>query len=144
MRPTGPVERTLPGLASATEELRRILIGLVSFGHPDGLPDNMEGQWVEVSVTALDTRVDVAHNLGVPVAQSGGANVPNVRVLSFLIQHDGQGVTGGGDTISFNYETTDAASITADSFPLRFYAAGRTVDATHPLTASLFFVKASE
>ena len=104
---------------------------------------NMKGAWVEVDVVTLDAVVNCVHNLDVPVTLIGGVNQPNVRWLIFGYQHSGT-LAIAGSTISCNYELGDAASITTNSFPLRFYAAGTRTVGVDPdeIRVSLFFVPA--
>lgn len=147
-------------VAEHASRLQRVMDGQIEFGSPqdpndpasvtlangtahNGILQNMLGAWVEVDVTALDTRVDCAHNLGVPITVVAATNQPNVRWLVFGYQHSGT-LAIAGSTISCNYELGDAASITSNSFPLRFYAAGtRTVGADpDDLRVTLFFVPA--
>ena len=139
--------------------VQRVVDGRIEFGSPqdpndpasttaaDGVTHNgtllnVVGSWIQLTVTALDTLVACPHNLGVPVTVVTSTNQPNVRWLVFGFQHDGTGATAAS-CFSCNYETGDAASISEDSFPLRFYSSsGRTVDGDHPLLVSLFFIPA--
>ncbi len=72
---------------------------------------------------------------------TSGVAEANVRWMVMGIKHDGQGA-GDASTISVSYETGDSGSITADSFPLRVYANSRTVDDSHPIKITLFFIPA--
>ena len=143
------------------QRVSRVVDGRLEFGSPQDPNDpasttaangvahngtvlNISGSWVEVTVDTADLAGGnpCVHNLGVPVTVVGAVNQPNVRVLSFLFQHNGTGVNAAS-TLSFNYDTRDAGNITTNSFPLRFYVGGgRTVNAGNPLRASLFFVPA--
>ena len=116
--------------------------------HP-GTTINIAGAWVEVTINNASGGLDAVHlcyhNLNLPVfIEPGPVNAPNVRWLLFGYHHSGTGVTGGDAIISCNYETGDQASITANAFPLRFYAPNRTVDVNDadPLVATLFFTAA--
>lgn len=110
-------------------------------GH-NGTVLNMAGAWVEADVTAADTRFDCAHNLGLPVTVVTAVNQPNVRWLFACFQHNGTGVNATS-TLSVNYDSRDAGSITQNSFPLRLYVGGgRTVSGPNPVRVSLFFTAA--
>ena len=142
------------------KQLQRVVDGNVEFGSPQDPSDpastvlangtthngtivNMLGSWVERDVVAseLGTLILFRHNLSIPYITVGGARQPNVRWLLFGFQHSGAGPTGAGSTISCNYDTRDEASIDEDNFPLRFYAAARTVGADpDDLRVTLFFV----
>jgi hypothetical protein len=139
--------------------VQRVVDGRLEFGSPQDPRDpagtalatgtahngtilNILGSWVELDVTSQDAPVACVHNLDVPVTSVSGVNQPNVRWLVFGWQHNGAGAAPGS-TMSCNYEPTDAASITSNSFPLRFYAAGRTIGADpNDLRVTLFFVPA--
>lgn len=143
-------------LAEYLSRVQQIVDGGLEFGSPQDPKDpasatlangvahngtlvNVAGAWFEVAVAAADTKFDCAHNLGAPVATVAAVKQPNVRWLVFGFQHDGTGADAAS-TLSVNYETSDAASITTESFPLRLYAAGgRTVSADHPVKLTLFF-----
>lgn len=160
------IGRTLPDPAkpqSIVEFLarsQRIIDGQIEFGSPNDPNDpasvtlangtahngtlvNLLGAWVEIDVATLDAPQACVHNLGVPVTVVGGVNQPNVRWLVFGYQHSGT-LAIAGSTISCNYELTDAANITTNSFPLRFYAAGTRTIAADPddLRVTLFFTPA--
>jgi len=146
-------------LVEHLKQLQRVVDGNVEFGSPQDPTDpasttladgaahngtivNMLGSWVSLDVIALDTLVACPHNLAVPITVVGATNQPNVQWLVFGFRHDGTGATGAS-TFSCNYETGDAASISEDSFPLRFYSSsGRTVDGDHPLRVNLYFTPA--
>ena len=139
--------------------IQRVVDGKLEFGSPqdptdpasatlangvshNGTLQNTLGAWFSVNVTALDTVVACVHNLNVPITVVGGVNQPNVLWPFVCYRHDGTGATGAS-CFSCNYETGDAASITVDSFPLRFYSSsGRTVDGTHPLRVDIYFIPA--
>lgn len=140
--------------------VQRVVDGRLEFGSPqnpndpasvtlangvahNGTLQNLLGSWVEVDVTAADTLVNCVHNLGVPVTVVAATNQPNVRWLVFGFQHSGNGANAAS-TLSCNFELGDAASITENSFPLRFYVGGgRTVGADpDDLRVSIFFVPA--
>jgi hypothetical protein len=145
------------------EEITKVVDGEVSFGNPQdpndidsttlagqapaagnhpGTLENIEGSWVEMSIDTLDQEYLFYHNLNVPVTIDSAVNQPNVRALHFWYEHDGTGAVAAS-TISYNYETGDAGNITENAMPLRFYAeATRTIDNTHPLKVSLFFIRA--
>jgi hypothetical protein len=141
-------------LVERVNELLREFNGRVSFGHPqdpngdtsttlaggtgtgahNGTLANIEGSYVELKVTALDTNVSCLHRLNLQIPS---ASQPNVRWLVCGWQHNGTGVTDGTATVSASYED---GTVTADDCPLRFYAAGgRTVDGDNPLGVTLFF-----
>lgn len=138
----------------------RVVDGRLEFGSPQDPEDpasvtlangtthngtllNLAGSWFEKDQDTLDTRFDCAHNLGIPVTVVGGVNKPNVRWLFANFQHNGTGVVAGTPTLSVNYDSRDAASITTNSFPLRLYAAAvRTVNAGNPVRVTLFFTGA--
>jgi hypothetical protein len=139
--------------------VQRVVDGEIEFGTPQDPKDpasatlangtthngtlvNLKGSWVSLVVTALDTLTACPHNLAVPVTVVGATNQPNVRWLVFGYQHDGNSATAAS-CVSCNYETGDAASISEDSFPLRFTSSsGRVVDGDHPLRVDLFFIGA--
>lgn len=142
-------------IVNQVQRLTSTVDGLLGFGSPqdptdpqstdladgaahNGSLENMDGSWVEVDVETLDAATTCTHNLAAPAISATAS--PNVRWLVFGYEHDGTGTTGASDTVSCNYETGDA--ITDDAIELRFYAANRTVDATHPLRVTLFFVRA--
>lgn len=160
------IARTLPdpndpkSIVEWLSRAQRIVDGGIEFGSPQDPKDpasttlangtshngtlvNVLGSWVEIDVDTLDAPQNCAHNLDVPVTVVGGVNQPNVRWLVFGYQHSGT-LAIAGSTISCNYELTDAASITKDSFPLRFYAAGtRTIGADpDDLRVTLLFTPA--
>lgn len=136
--------------------VQRVVDGELEFGSPQNPNDptsttlangtahngtvvNMKGSWFSANVEAADTRVDCAHNLDVPVSTVAAVNQPNVLWPIVCFEHNGT-AADALSTLSCNYETTDAASITANSFPLRFYVSGaRTVNAGNPLRAHIFF-----
>jgi hypothetical protein len=139
--------------------VQRVVDGDLEFGSPQDPRDpasvtladgashngtlvNIRGSWVERKIVAseLGTKILLTHNLGVPVNAVSAVSQPNVRWLVFGYSHKGTG-TGAGSTISCNYDTDDAADITTDAFPLRFYAAARTVGAApDDLRVTLFFI----
>lgn len=120
-----------------------IMLGGVGFGAPDdgsgdAAGDNMLGTWATASFTALDTATTVTHNLG--ISTNAGAT-PNVRWLVFRVEHDGTGVVDGTPSISLQYETGD--TVGTNDIELRAYCGGtRTVGASNPITADLFFIPA--
>jgi hypothetical protein len=139
-------------------EVRRVVDGNIEFGNPQdpaddtsstlagsttgahpGTLSNIKGTWCEADVDTLDSPITFYHNLNIDVAVSGE---PNVRWLFSDYVHDGTGVTDGTAVISCNFEPT-TCTVTTTSIDLQFYAAGgRTVDVTHLLKVSLFFVPA--
>lgn len=154
-------------IAEALSVLLRVVDREIEFGHPqnpigedttssaqvageaggaipahNGVLENIRGSWVEITATAADTKIDCAHNLNVPL--TSGVAEANVRWMVMGIKHDGAGATtaSAASTISVSYETGDSGSITADSFPLRVYANSRTVDGSHPIKITLFFIPA--
>jgi hypothetical protein len=147
-------------LVEVLKQIQDVVDGVIEFGSPqdpndpastvvaDGVTHNgtlvnMAGAWVEVDITAADdgtggTRIDMVHNLGVPVT----GVLPNVRWLVFGLQHDGMG-KDAASTLSLSYDSGDSGSITADSFPLRLYVGGaRTVSGSNPVRATVFFTVA--
>lgn len=100
---------------------------------------NIKGSWVEVEFETLDTAVDCAHNLNVPVFNSE----VNVRWIVMGIRHSGVGVLTGAETISVIREHGGADTLSENVIALRAYAAAaRTVNAANPIRVSLFFVPA--
>ena len=153
-------DRQPKSIVEQLSRLLRVVDGDLGFGSPqdptdptsttlangashNGTLENVKGSWVEVDVTAADTLVNCVHNLGVPVTVVSATNQPNVRWMVFGFQHSGTGANAAS-TLSCNYETGDAASITENSFPLRFYVGGgRTVGADpDDLRVTLFFTPA--
>ena len=158
--PTSVVDPGNPrSIVEHLANVQRVVDGSIEFGSPQDPNDpasltlangtahngtllNIQGSWVEVDVTALDTPVACRHNLEIPFVVIGGISQPNVRWQLFGFQHSGNGV-GVGSTISCNYETTDENSISEISFPLRFYATARVVGAAPDhLRVTLFFTPA--
>lgn len=159
------IGRTLPDPSdpkSIVEYLarsQRIIDGFIEVGSPQNPNDpasttladgsahngtlvNMAGAWVEVDVTAADTKFDCVHNLGAQVLVSGGNNLPNVRWQVMGFQHNGTGAIATS-TLSVNYDSRDQASISTTSFPLRLYVGvTRTVNGGNPVRVTLFFTPA--
>ncbi len=103
--------------------------------HPNGLLHNMEGSWVTVSFTALDTATTVTHNLELDTTGTASAN-PNVVWRVMGIKHSGVGATAV-DSMSVNYEIGDA--INTNDIELRLYSGGtRTVSGAQPATVLLW------
>lgn len=146
-------------LAEFLSRLQRIVDGDLGFGSPqdprdptsttladgvshNGTLENIQGAWVEMSITAADTLTLFPHNLAVPLTIVAAVNQPNVRWGVLGIKHNGTGVNAAS-TLSLDYDTRDAASITPDSFPLRLYVGGgRTVNGGNPVLATIFFLPA--
>lgn len=146
-------------IVSFLREVRRFADGMVEFGHPQDPTDpsatglagatttshpgtlvNIRGTWVELDVTALDTDTRCYHNLNLLVPYTGE---PNVRWLLFGVIHDGTNVAAGDEVVSCNFE--EGSAVDADYIDLKFYRDGsgpRTVDGTHPLKVTLFFIPA--
>ncbi len=102
---------------------------------PNGQVDNVRGSFALARFEATDSALSVAHNLALDTVGVG----PNVAWFLLGLRHDGTGVLGGDEPISIEYREGDAVG--ADAIELRAMAAGgRTVDATHPLRALLFFI----
>lgn len=159
------IQRTLPdpsdpkSIVEYLSRVQRIVDGGIEVGNPNDPRDpssttlangtahngtlvNLLGAWFEIAVEAADTRFDCVHNLNVQVIQVAAANQPNVRWPFVCFKHDGTGINAAS-TLSVNYDTRDAANITADSFPLRLYVGGgRTVSAAHPVTITVFLTPA--
>jgi hypothetical protein len=141
-------------------DLQDSLDGGISFGHPqdpdsdtsttlagaggasaghNGTLENINGAWVEVAVDTTPgpgVAITFTHNLNLDVPVSGS---PNVRWLLFGASHDGTG-TPGSANITVYFEEGD--TVAADSIQLTVGATGLTVDDTHPLTLTLFFIPA--
>lgn len=115
----------------------------LSFGTPNqprlGIPSkHLYGVFVEQTFTALNSATSFAHNLDLQ-APTGKVNV---RWLPFMIQHDNT-AAGAGDTVTILFVTGDA--ISANAISLRAFAGGaRTVDGTHPLKVTLWFMPADD
>lgn len=152
-------EITPDNVTEVVKELIQLLSGEVEFGHPqdpldpnsatyadgsshNGTPSNINVSWFEADIETVDTRIDCVHNLEAPVVVVGGNNQPNVRWPIANFVHDGTGASVISGAIGVVYESTDQGSITSNSFPLRLYAPGRTVDATHPVKMTLGFIRA--
>lgn len=135
----------LPDLLTELQAIRRQLVQRISFGDPlgtdaDGKLVNVEGAWVEATVTNLAAAFTCTHGLGAPY--SGGATRPNVRWLLFGVEHDGTGA-GAADTVGVLRQAGD--TMTSNSIDLRAVASGgRTVSGAHPLVLTLFFTLASQ
>ena len=134
--------------------IQRTMDGDIEFGTPNDPRDpasttlangsdhngdlqNIRGSWVEVSITTggngLNNQITCTHNLNVQVLSG---TTPNVRWLVFGFQHDGTGALAGS-SITAVYS---GGTVTADSIQLKFWAGGLTVDGSHPLKVTLFFV----
>jgi len=143
-----------------SKEVSDIINGHVSFGEPEStdwttpaannplLPNGVKGHFnssfvVRGDIVATDTRYDFVHNLNVP--NKSAANMPlNVYWIVVRLCHDGNGVVAGDETITCNYDSNDAASVSEISFPLRFYTGGaRNIAAPHPLTVAILFFPAT-
>lgn len=109
----------------------------------NGRLSNVRGSWVEMEFTARNSAVNFVHNLNIPVHNNGAVNEPNVRWLGTNLRHSGLGA-GPGSIMTVMYTDLDAASITANSLPLRLYAsAARTIDGVdNPVRVSIFFIPA--
>ena len=152
-----PTEGDWPALVRLLTDIRRQVDGLISFGHPQdpqneggstlagststahpGTLSNMDGSWVELDVTALDTPVACYHNLNIPVSVSGE---PNVRWLVWGWVHDGNSADVASAPAALFEEVTN--TVAANSIELSFYCAGaRVVDGDHPLKVTLWFMPA--
>lgn len=159
-------EVTQDNLVEVVKELHRILSGEVELGHPqdprdpnsttlatgtaathNGTKSNVDWSWVEANVEATDTPVNFVHNLNVPVIQVAAVNQPNVRWCVWGFRHNGTGTIVTSAPIGLVHEhPTDAALITANSFPLRLYGGdlglGRTINAANPVRATVAFIRA--
>jgi len=114
----------------------------VSAANHNGTTENIAGSWVEVTFDTPDSAVTCHHNLfrHWPTYTLPVTGEPNVRWLVFAFSHDGNTVDAAS-TLSINFEEGD--TVTTNSIALRLYVGGtRVVDATHPCTATLFFVPA--
>jgi hypothetical protein len=138
MRPTVEwLQREIANTQRTLIQLARIVNREIEFGNPAD-PDaaNIRGSWAEGTFTAVDTATTFTHNLEIPT-NSGGT--PNVRWKKAMIRHDGVGASPGPLSIEF----VDGDTVTTTTIQLTLRSAGtRTIDGTHPVTVSLFFIPA--
>ena len=147
-------------MSQAIGEIQQLLDGGVSFGHPQDPADdtsttlagaggasaghngtlaNINGSWVEQSITALGQQT-FYHNLNLDVFS---ASNPNVRWFIAGMSHDGTDGGAGnltGAAVSVIYK--EGGTVAADSIQLHVGGTGITVAAGTPLTLTLFFLPA--
>ncbi len=132
------------------EELRSLLRQLlqrISFGEPtetgNGLLNNMEGSWVEVSIPDVSSAYVCSHNLTVPVVSTFVR--PNVRWLVFGMEHSDAVSAGNAYDAPFNIYYRIGDPITENSISLRLArVSNRTVDVSNPVKVTLFFIPSSQ
>ncbi len=133
-----------------------ILAGDYSSAREDnrnGFIANMEGAWVEVSLTATITDKTCTHNLylGEPTYTSGTTQAvpvsgePNCRWMIMGIMHDGtnkDGTTTAGVDVVFMGGTVSVNAISL-RFIVRSGGTALTVGSSNPVQVSLFFIRAT-
>lgn len=146
-------------IANWAREVADVLNGQVSIGEPvatlpdgtggidttrpNGVKGHLSGSFVLVEVGTGDLghagAITCTHNLNIPTnIASLPAGALNVGWVVVRVEHSGNGVVAGDETISVNYRTGDAVTTTA--IDLRFYASGaRTVSDVHPIYVTLWF-----
>ena len=135
------------GHPSHPEDISSVLAAGVTSTSHNGYTENIAGSWVELKFGAVDGSGDhiaiAYHNLfqDDPNYTLPVAGVPNVRWLVFGFSHDGNTATAAS-TLSVVFQEGDA--VTTNSITLQLHVgATRVVDATHPCTVTLFFIKAA-
>jgi len=147
-------------IVQQSEEIQRVVDGDIEFGHPNDPEDitsttpagstslahngnvqNIAGSWVEAKYTSANSTFTCYHNLFPdPEYTLPVTGEPNVRWLVFGFSHDGNTIDAAS-TLSVDFVEGD--TVAANSIQLRLHAAGtRVVDATHPVTVTLFFIPA--
>ena len=107
----------------------------------NGRLSNIRGSWVELEIaSSLPARI-YTHNLNLPVHNNGSFDEPNVRWFCTNIRHDGTGFYFNSEDISFEF--VEGRTVTANSIDLVMrFGFFRTINASHPLKVTMFFVPA--
>ena len=117
----------------------------------NGVIDNFLGSWVEILITTTGRSSHTCtHNLyaNAPEYTLPVAGEPNCRWLNWGIMHDGTNVGAGTKMdVTVSYVKQAASPTTANDINLTFEviraaAPNLTIDATHPIRVTLFFIPA--